>query len=32
MVGVEGLWGERINKDEAKNTDQRVQFTSKFKF
>ena len=32
MVGVEGLWGQRINKDEAKNTDQRVQFTSKFKF
>jgi hypothetical protein len=32
MVGVEGLWGERINKDETKNTDQRVQFTSRFKF
>jgi hypothetical protein len=32
MVGVEGLWGERVNKDGAKGTDQRVQFSSKFKF
>jgi hypothetical protein len=32
MVGVEGLWGERVNKDGAKGTDQRVQFSSRFTF
>jgi len=32
LFGVEGLWGERVNKNDAKGTDQRVQFTSKFKF
>jgi hypothetical protein len=32
MFGVEGLWGERVNKNDAKGTDQRVQFSSRFKF
>jgi hypothetical protein len=32
MVGVEGLWGERVNKDGAKGTDQRIQFSSRIKF
>jgi hypothetical protein len=28
LVGVEGLWGERVNKNGAKGTDQRVQARS----
>jgi hypothetical protein len=32
LVGIEGLWGERINKDGAHGTDQRVQFTTKWKY
>jgi hypothetical protein len=32
MMGVEGLWGERVNKDGAKGNDQRVQFSTRFTF
>jgi hypothetical protein len=32
LVGVEGLWGERVNKDGARGADQRVQFTSRFMY
>ena len=32
LIGVEGLWGERVDKDGNKGTDQRMQFTSKFTF
>jgi hypothetical protein len=32
LVGVEGLWGERVNKSGAKGTDQRVQASSRFAF
>jgi outer membrane DcaP-like protein len=31
-LGVEGLWGERTNKDGQKGQDQRVQFSAKVKF
>jgi hypothetical protein len=32
MVGVEGLWGQRVNFNGDKNDDQRVQFSSRVKF
>jgi hypothetical protein len=32
MVGVEGLWGERINKNGASANDQRVQFSAQVKY
>jgi hypothetical protein len=32
MVGIEGLWGQRINKDGSKADDQRVQVSSQYKF
>ena len=32
MVGIEGLWGQRVNFDGAKNDDQRIQFSSRVKF
>jgi hypothetical protein len=32
MVGVEGLWGERVNKDGAAAGDRRVQVSTKFSF
>jgi hypothetical protein len=31
-VGVEGLWGERINKDGSSANDQRIQASSQYKF
>ncbi len=31
-LGIEGLWGERINKDGQKGQDQRIQFSAKAKF
>jgi hypothetical protein len=31
-IGVEGLWGERVNLDGSKANDQRVQFTAQYKF
>ena len=30
--GVEGLWGERVNKDGSKASDQRIQFSTQVKF
>ena len=31
-VGVEGLWGERVNKDGSKASDQRMMFSTQVKF
>jgi hypothetical protein len=31
-LGVEGLWGERVNLDGGKANDERVQFTAQYKF
>jgi hypothetical protein len=32
LIGVEGLWGERENKDGKTGTDDRIQFSTKFSF
>ncbi|HEY2226725.1 MAG TPA: DcaP family trimeric outer membrane transporter [Xanthobacteraceae bacterium] len=32
MVGVEGLWGERTNKDGSKANDQRIQVSTQYKY
>jgi len=32
LVGAEGLWGERINKDGAKGTDQRIQVSAQYTY
>ena len=32
LVGIEGLWGEREDKDGADGTDFRTQFTTRFSF
>ncbi len=32
MIGVEGLWGKRKDKDNERGTDFRTQFTSRFSF
>jgi hypothetical protein len=32
MLGAEGLWGERVNKDGANATDKRVQFSTRLTF
>jgi hypothetical protein len=32
LIGIEGLWGERTNKDGSKASDQRVQVSSQVKF
>ena len=32
MIGVEGLWGKRKDKDDTRGTDYRMQFTSRFTF
>ena len=31
-LGVEGLWGERVNFNGAKGQDERVQFSARVKF
>ncbi len=32
LLGVEGLWGERVDKDGASGSDFRTQFTTRFSF
>ncbi len=32
LLGVEGLWGERVDKDGANGTDFRTQFTTRYSF
>ena len=32
LLGIEGLWGEREDKDGADGTDFRTQFTTRFYF